>query len=79
MRWLAVAGAQTDEALRDEVQGAIRGPNYKRGLRDLAIRRLDREYRVVADGAAIAGLTSEDELAPEIRSLLTELADAGVE
>jgi hypothetical protein len=50
-----------------------RGLNYKRRLRDLSDRLLGREYRVTIDGSAIANLTREPELDPEIRGLLSRL------
>jgi hypothetical protein len=72
-RWLIANGARRDHDVQSAVQSALSGPNYKRGLRDLTERLLDRQYRVVIDGAAIAISTQEEELNPEIRGLLSKL------
>lgn len=74
-RWLAVNGVPTDKGVHAKVASALRGPNYKRGLRELTEQLLDREYRVAVDGAAIAGLTREEEINPEIQELLSRALD----
>jgi hypothetical protein len=72
-RWLATHGISIDEPCHSSVEAALAGPNYKRGLQRLTKAYLDREYRVPIDGAAIAALTLQSEVKPEIRGLLSQL------
>ena len=62
-----------NEIRRGFLERALAGPNVKSGLRNLTKAILGREYRVVEDGSAIAGLTREAEVAQELRELLIEL------
>jgi AAA domain, putative AbiEii toxin, Type IV TA system/AAA ATPase domain len=73
VRWLATNGVAIDAASEASVAAALAGPNYKRGLRDLAERLLGREYRVTIDGPMIAALTLPAEVRPGIRGHLAQL------
>ena len=64
-----------DHAEPDELDSAIGTEPRKKMLRELARRKLGREYRVVEDGVAIAGAMLESEMPLEIVGLLTRLAD----
>jgi energy-coupling factor transporter ATP-binding protein EcfA2 len=72
-RWLIENGVEVDQQVRDALTSALAGPNYKRGLRDLSARLMGREYRTTIDGSAIASLSREPELDPEMRGLLSRL------
>ena len=67
--WLRTNGSDADD-LAGRVEAALGQPSRKRGLKSLAQTLLQRQYRVVEDGVAIAALTTEAQVAPEIRARL---------
>ena len=66
---LRTNGSDADD-LAGRVEAALGQPSRKRGLKSLAQTLLQRQYRVVEDGVAIAALTTEAQVPPEIRALL---------
>jgi ABC-type transport system involved in cytochrome c biogenesis ATPase subunit len=69
--WLRVHGAEGD--VDTEVGEALSTSGSRaRGLNKLAVRLLNRPYDKLADGMAIANLTREEHVAPEIVSVLQQ-------
>lgn len=76
-RWLSDDRVESID--REEVAAALGKPGRKSALRHLAHRVLNRNYRVVEDGVAIASQMRENEIPATARALLTELAGLGSE
>lgn len=73
-RWLASQGIAIDTEVEQVVRERLAGTARKLALREIARQFLGRDYRVVEDGVAIAGLTREAEIPSEIAGLLNEVA-----
>lgn len=70
LAWLTLSGVTGGPDLENEVRGR---PITKRLLKTLATRHLRRYYDVVNDGATIARLMREQDIAAELRGLLVRL------
>lgn len=77
VRWLQRQDAAAFDPARIADQLGS-GTKRKRALKDITSKVLGRDYRVVEDGVAIAGLMAERDLAPELVSLLTALSNPDV-
>ena len=71
--WLAVGGMTLDGDQASEIDGILAGGVNKGALQHLTGRYLDREYHVERDGGMIARLMREQDIAPELRTLLFDL------
>jgi hypothetical protein len=65
--WLSMHGVELTETLDAEVTSALDGVRRKAGLRRLSSVFLKRDYSIVEDGATIARLMTEAQIAPEVR------------
>jgi energy-coupling factor transporter ATP-binding protein EcfA2 len=68
--WLVANGAEPTEQLAEAATLAVEAVKRKQALGTLSRRHLDREYRPVEDGSAIAGLMIEADIHPDIKTLL---------
>lgn len=70
-RWLDAQGVEADpDALDEQLHSGI---GAKKALGRVAVRYLQRAYRVPEDGHAIAATMTEAEIAPELRALFARI------
>ncbi len=77
--WLLTAGAAMDGLARAPIPEQLAAPKGGQiaALDSLARTHLRRSYQKLGDGLAVALATSESDLDPEVKALLTRLSSSG--